>query len=314
MIDDLDDAAKEARRKERLARTMERAQERAAAKARAAILVPHVGLAAYFETRVGADASRAERIANLLVDPRWPWMPSLASRSGVDKRDDRRPVRVGGRRGTGALLDLVASEATSQLYMNHTRAEGDFATVALDLDPRNGKRGDAYELLVTCRSDALPPEHSFEDFLTLVHDLIVTTGARHATLGAWPSFEMARSDTWLTRFILDTPKGEINLGLPADFDEQMNLLSKWKHKVGRVYARHPRWGTYLHAGHVAAIGGVERIRAEVEPARIEAVGKLTYIQLTGSIETALTAEAGAKRRALQALMAPILVGAPVAAP
>lgn len=63
------------------------------------------------------------------------------------------------------------------------------------------------------------------------------------------------------------------------------------------------------AGHVAAIGGVARIAAEVAPAVIQPVGALTYVQLTGSIDTALTPEAGAKRRALEALMAPILVGA-----
>jgi hypothetical protein len=87
------------------------------------------------------------------------------------------------------------------------------------------------------------------------------------------------------------------------------LLQRSKKFVGRTYARHPRWGTYLNAAHVAAIGGEARIRAEVEPAKIDAVGELTYIQLTDSVETALTPLAGERRQRLESLMAPIILGA-----
>lgn len=110
--------------------------------------------------------------------------------------------------------------------------------------------------------------------------------------------------------VLDTARGDTPLDdLPADLDQQTDLLQLWWKKLGRTCARHPRWGTYLNSVHVAAIGGVERIRAEVQPARLEAVGELTYIQLTDSIETGMSALAGERRRKLQALMAPILLGA-----
>jgi hypothetical protein len=160
------------------------------------------------------------------------------------------------------------------------------------------------------RSGQLPVGKSFDAFLTLLHELVVTVEAEHAILGAWPTYAMARSDTGLTRMLLDTPAGDINLGLPLDFDAQRALVAEHSDRVGHAYARHPRWGTYLHAGHLAAIGGVEKIVAEVAPAVIQPIGALTYVQLTDSIDTALTPEAGAKRRALEALMAPILVGAP----
>ena len=271
---------------------------------------PHVGLAAYFERAVWRDAARAERIAALLVDPRWPWIPWWASYSGLHKRDDRSSVRVGGKNGVTPLVRGFASDKVSALRMNRARGDSNFTSLMLDLD-RTIEEWDPFRLLITCRSAELPAGKSFEDWVALAHELITAVGALHATIGAWPTFDMAIGDTWLTRIILDTPKRDINLGLPPDFDEQMSLMSKWKHKLGRVYARHPRWGTYLHAGHVAAIGGVERIRAEVAPARVDAVGELTYIQLTATIDTALTSEAGVKRRALQTLMAPILLGAPL---
>jgi len=147
----------------------------------------------------------------------------------------------------------------------------------------------------------------------LMHELLTELGVAHAILGIWPSFTWARCDTWLTNMILDTPRGDIDLGLPAEFQQQTSLAARWYKFIGRTYARHPRWGTYLHDAHLAAIGGLDRIRAEVDPARIDRVGELTYIQLTGSIDTALTPAAGDKRRRLAQLMAPILVGAPRAA-
>ena len=79
-----------------------------------------------------------------------------------------------------------------------------------------------------------------------------------------------------------------------------------------MHTRAIRSGTYLKREHVDVIGGIDRIRAEVEPARIDQLATLTYIQLTDSVQTALTPTAGEKRRALEALMTPILVGAPIA--
>lgn len=273
---------------------------------------PHVGLAAYFERPVWREPALAQHLAALLVDKRWPWIPWWASYSGLHKRDDLSSVRVGGKNGTTPLIRGFAADHLSKLRMNRAKGGSNFTSLMLDLD-RSLEDWNPFQLLITCRSAELPAGKSFADWITLAHDLVNAVGARHATLGAWPTFDMAIGDTWLIRTVLDTPRGDINLGLPADFDDQMSLMSKWKHKLGRVYARHPRWGTYLHADHVAAIGGVERIRAEVEPARIDPVGALTYIQLTDTIESALTAEAGGKRRALQALMAPILLGAPLPA-
>lgn len=272
----------------------------------------HVGLSAYFAKAVGQDRQLAERVAGLLVDKRWPWIPWFAQFVGLHKRDDTRSVRVGGKNGYAPLLDGFLSPRLQTLRMNRARGDGDFTSVELPFDATMlGWDYEApYELLITCRSAELPDGKTFDGWITLAHDLLAELGAMNATIGAWPTHSHAIRDTWHTRIVLDTPRGDTPLNdLPEDLNEQIDLLKRWRRNVGRTYARHPRWGTYLNAGHVAAIGGVDRIRAEVQPARIDAVGELTYIQLTDSIETGMSALAGERRRKLQALMTPILVGA-----
>jgi hypothetical protein len=251
-----------------------------------------------------------------LVDPRWPWLPWWASYSGIRKQDDRKSVRVGGKNGIAPLLPTLTDEKLSMMHLNHAMGEGNFTSVMLDLDRRRNEWGyeAPFQLLVSCRNAELPAGKSFADWIALAHELVSAVGAFNATIGAWPTYDMAIGDTWLTRIVLDTPKGDINLGVPEKFDEQITLIQKWKKKLGRTYARHPRWGTYLHAGHVAAIGGLDKIRAAVDPAVITQVGQLTYVQLTASIDTGMSAEAGEKRTKLEALMAPILLGAPLSSP
>lgn len=295
-------------------RQAKRLRAEAVAREKAKLPVPHVGLAAYFTAPPSDDAARVARLADLLVDRRWPWLPWWASYSAWDKRQDGKSVRVGGVNGVAPLLAALARRDLTRLWLDRTAGRDNFTSVALSLNVHAAAQGDPLTLWVTCKSVDLPKGKSFTDFLALAHELILAVGANHATLGAWPTFNQAVSDTWLTRMVLDTPRGDINLGLPADFAAQIDLVGTWRRDVGGTYARHPRWGTYLHAAHVAAIGGVEKVRAVVDPARIDTIGPLMYIQLTDSIESALTAEAGEKRGALQTLMAPILVGAPVPPP
>lgn len=273
---------------------------------------PHAGLAAYFERPVSQDHAVAERLADLLVDARWPWIPWWAEFSGVHKRDDQAAVRVGGKNGAAPLVEGLLSSRFARLRMNRAKGDKDFTSVNLNFDPARTQLGDEapYRILATCRSAELPDGKTFDAWISLAHDLVATVGALNATIGAWPTYDMAIGDTWLTRVILDTPKGDTPLNdPPGEFMVQRELLKKWSHKLGRTYARHPRWGTYLNGAHVAAIGGVDRIRTEVQPARIEAVGELTYVQLTDSIGTGMSGVADERRRKLQALMAPILLGA-----
>lgn len=273
---------------------------------------PHVGMAAYFERPVGESRERAEQVSRLLVDERWPWIPWYAQFVGIHKRDDTRLVKVGGKNGYTPLLEGIRSLRFQKLRMNRARGDKDYASVQLPFDPDRLRWGyeAPYQMLITCRSAELPEGKTFAAWITLAHELVAAVGALNATIGAWPTYDHAIRDTWLTRIVLDQPTGDTALNeLPEELDAQIDLLQRWDKKLGRTYARHPRWGTYLNAAHVAAIGGADRIRSEVQPARIEAVGELTYIQLTESIATGMSPEAGERRRRLQTVMDPILLGA-----
>jgi len=275
----------------------------------------YLGLAAYFSEPVWTDPGRVNRVAAFLVHKRWPWIPWWASASGVHRRDDRSMKRVGGKNGIAPIVEIVNSPRYSVLRLDRARGEDNFSTVYMNL----GRMGEypnpdhaPYHLWITLRCHDLPNGTSISAWVELAHEIVETLGALNATLGVWPTSNMAIADTWLTRIVLDHPKGEIELGLPKNFEQHTDLLRRNRGTLGGAHARHPRWGTYLKREHVDAIGGIDRIRAEVEPARIDQLATLTYIQLTDSVETALTPAAGEKRRALEALMTPILVGAPVA--
>jgi len=275
----------------------------------------YLGLAAYFSEAVWTDPGRVNRVAAFLVDKRWPWIPWWASASGVHRRDDRSMKRVGGKNGIGPIVDILKSPRCRVLHLNRALGDDNFATVCMNLG-RTGEYRDPnyapHHLWITLRCHELPEGKSISMWIELAHELVEELGALNATLGVWPTSNMAIADTWLTHIVLDHPKGEIDLGLPKNFEKQTDLLVRNRDTLGGAHARHPRWGTYLKREHVDAIGGIDRIRAEVEPARIDQLATLTYIQLTDSVETALTPAAGEKRRALEALMTPILVGAPIA--
>jgi hypothetical protein len=273
----------------------------------------HIGLSAWFSTPIWQASGRVEALAKLLTDRRWPWPPWWASYQGVDKRDDRSSVRVGGKNGITPLVEGMKNPKLSTLLLDRARGDGNFTSVRLDL----GRMNEAdwgweapLRLLVVSRCEDLPSGRSMDEWLSLAHELVATVGALHATMGVWPTYEMALSDTGPTRILLNTPRGVLNLGVPSDFEKHIDLLTAWKKFLGRTYARHPRWGTYLNSEHVEAIGGLERIRDEVQPARIVPVGDLTYIQLTESVDTAMTPEAEERRRRLEDLMAPRRIGAP----
>lgn len=271
-------------------------------RARDRTLRPQVGIAAYYAAPPSADPARASRLVDLLIDRRWPWVPCWASYSAWDKRQDGKSVRVS---GVEPLRAILARRDLTRLHMRRAVDGESVATLALELDTK-ATSGILSSLAITCRQIDLPPGASFAAFLSLVHELIAALGAEHATLALWPTHTEAADDAWLMRTILDTARGSFHLGVPADFRAQIDRMQTRRRTLGRTVARYPRWGTYLHAEHVAAIGGVEQIRATVAPARIEAIGALTYVQLTETIDGALTAESEEKRRTLQSLMAPIL--------
>lgn len=88
------------------------------------------------------------------------------------------------------------------------------------------------------------------------------------------------------------------------FDERMRS-ARIASRAWGPKAREPEWGTYLTAAHADAIGGVDAIRAAVEPYRILEAGGVVFVQLT-PYDAALAPETESKRQQLEALMAPIV--------
>lgn len=269
---------------------------------------PYAGVAIYFPEITWKNDAGADELASLLTDDRWPWLPWWFSFSGKHRRDDIKNTRVGSKSGMEALRRGLRIDGMRSLYMNRSTTSENFARIALDLNEakRDPRHETSFEMLLTSKATELPAGKSFDNFLSLVDDLIRTLGGLHAAIGIWPSYDWAICDTWLMKTVLDTPRGDVDWGLPARFQEQVSLTGHWSSFFGRTCARHPRWGNYLNASHLAAIGGIERIQREVAPAVIRSIGPLTYVQLTSSIDTAMSAEAGAKREQLEALMDPIL--------
>lgn len=265
--------------------------------------VPHLGFAAYFDQPLWRDRPRMERVARLLLDGRWPWLPWYAAFDGIERRDDCGAIRVGGKNGVEFLVGRLMDPGIATLVMRRTAGNGNHTECRMP----TGRQGEQWNLdapfdlqMISPMAD-LPPSKSTASWVSLVRDFVTEVRPLNAVLCPWPAFNPAISDVQMMRIVFDTRWGLSNVGvLPSSADPTP------RHSIGRTFARYPRWGTYLNDAHLAAIGGVERVRAEVEPAKIERVGTVTFIQLTPSIETAMTAECGDRRRRLEALMTPIL--------
>ena len=257
----------------------------------------YAALAAYLEDPV-RDPALAERVGALMFDERWPWLPWYLSYDGIDRPYDRASTRVNGKTGPAALAEGLLDAKLDRARLRRTVDGVAVSEAELDL----GRIGQwPFEFLMVTRVANLPPGKTGEAWLALVHDLLRELSPRNAVLGIWPAYSPAHSDALKMRIVLDTRWSQHELGVvPTSADPTAS------HLIGRRYARYPRWGTYLKDEHLAAIGGADRVRAEVEPFAIERIGSVTYIQLTEAIETAMTPLAGERRRRLETLMAPIL--------
>lgn len=83
-------------------------------------------------------------------------------------------------------------------------------------------------------------------------------------------------------------------------------INRVRNELGERYVRPPGWGTFLRPSHIEAVGGRARLLELVQPAVVEVVGPLLYVQLS-RLGDALAPETEARRRALAELLAPITV-------
>lgn len=258
-----------------------------------------VALGANYGTELYRDPQRVARAARLMLDERWPrrfskWQVHTHA-STIEGRRGRIPV--------DALAQITAALADSPTVWVDLKTPGrDWDNVSVDAGTERDLYRDytcPFRVMASITIVNLPdPNTAVRRWVTLAHDLVSTVGARNGTITVGPSGDV----------ILDQ-------GIPylPDPNDHLNILgggpsvSDRRSQLGGMYARYPRWGTYLHPEHVAAIGGRDRIAREVEPALFEQVDDLLYIQLTADFEDAYTPAMWAKRLKLRKLMEPILV-------
>lgn len=259
-----------------------------------------VGLIADFGKELKATPSGVERVAELMFDERWPrrftkWQVHAESH-----------LQNAGRRGR------LPAEALAEV----TAALGDFSTLWVDLKTSGPESDSVYvdtgKNLYLHRDYACPlrmwasiriekmqdPNAQVRRWVTLAHDFVSSVRARNGTISVGPSSDVV-TDLGVPR--LPDPNDHLRItggGVAA---------GETRKQLGGKYSRYPRWGTYLHPEHVAAIGGRDRIAREVEPALFEQVDDLLYIQLTADFEDANTPVMWEKRLKLRKLMEPILV-------
>lgn len=270
----------------------------------------YLGFAGYYSTRLCDDRGRAERVASLLVDPRWPWPPWWAKFSLRDQfLKTTRSRKVVGAKGAAFLREGMGSPDYRKLFVYRSSKEADdFAGAELETGQRSfgTKKEKPFESWGGTDGDNLPEGKSLGSWVELIHELMVALDVGSATIPVLKGRTACLNDVTLnTRVTLSNVDFE-----PPDFPRQNSRAIFWRNKLGGTYVRHPRWGNYLGRAHLDTIGGLDRIRDEVAPARIVELGDLVFIQLTEDPHDAITAECERKRRALEAVMAPIV--APVA--
>ena len=260
-----------------------------------------VGLHCVFEAPLDAHI---DQVADLFVDRRWPWVPDQLRLGRVPGMRSERPSKArGGRANVRAAL--AAADVAEVGAICHQRERDNHAWLSLHTG-RHRVPGAAYpfELRAFCRAEDLPEGTTIDAWIPVLHGLSEAVGAVHGVVVA--DEEAIVHDE--IALIVTTNDGTHVNPRWAEVD-RISGSGAARHGLGAQFIRHPRWGTYLRPEHVAAIGGREQIEAVVQPAAMREVGRLLYVQVTASSETALSQESVARQRAFAELASKILVPA-----
>lgn len=263
----------------------------------------YIGFVLYYDTVLVREPKALTRVAELILDPRWPWPPLWGTYTEKPGSLAPRRRRFAGPKALEALVELMANPegwSTTLLHRVGGPENPAAVTVKTGQDTVDTNARLPFSIDGQIRGSDIPPGTSVLSWLDLVHDLALAVRAVHGVLCVWPSAAAVLSDISLA---------DIGSGLPEPFNDQRRRAKRWRDELGASYARHPRWGTYLHRAQVDAIGGIDRLLGAVQPAYIRPVGEAIFIQLTPLPEDALGPEGEDKRRRLEDLMTPILVPA-----
>ena len=269
----------------------------------------HLGFAAQYATRLVSSPDRANRVAALLVDARWPWLASSFTAGELaNLTKHSRALRIGGPKSAKQIADSILDPTRRIIRLKRVTRDESFTNVSIDTGTFVLSTWDQpFDATGHTRGHDLPEGRSVEGWISLIHDLMVALDVASATLPVYESASAVFADVLLMSIVRDSRwTGTTDLGPGDDFAEQNHRANYWRDRVGATYVRNARWGTYLRDHHIEAVGGLDRIRSEVEPARIDRLGELVYFQLTESVEDAIGPACNAKRRAFDAVLAPIL--------
>jgi hypothetical protein len=264
-----------------------------------------LGFLAVHARAIHAEPEIAARIADLLVDPRWPWPLNLVRPTPKPGAPDYTwPAgKVAHARLASLALDVLRSDRTLGLHvaasrndeLNHVFAHID----AGHADYTGRPEGTAlpFEAKLFCRAERVPPDSSLDAWVELLHELVVLLDAPSAVIFARPD----ERHTWSLLYGTGSRRSD----QPPDHPHNENArIAAARRTLGHDRIRPPEWGTYLAPVHVEQVGRA-RLVAAVAVARD--VGKLLYLQCSERAADAFTDEARARRRALAALLAPVTV-------
>ncbi len=248
----------------------------------------------------------AARLAAILTDERWPWQPSLV-RPGQAPNRELYPWPKGKVRGSAlraTIEDLAASDRVTRVNLSLSRKEHlNHAWVYVETgDEWALSRDHEFPLLAAaiCRLDGMPKGKTIDGWLEAMHQLVQLVEAPHGVIWA------AANEAPISAYQFGV--GSYYPDKPADHPHnETPRIVRVRKTLGSQWVRPPQWGTYLSAQHVAAIGGLERLRAAVDPPIVRDLGGRFYVQLSAAGEDAVGPEAERRRRALTELLAPITV-------
>ncbi|MEO8549444.1 MAG: hypothetical protein ABI678_05710 [Kofleriaceae bacterium] len=245
---------------------------------------------------VGTDTARLETLAALVSDPRWGVKFKLLSVGHVPGRPPEPLMR-----GPVAAKDLAEKARTAFLAPN-------IQTVLFTVSKNEVSDTAVYYVHTGRFAERADPSWGNTRWLahgdaaawiSLQHEIVAAAGAEHAVIAAAESSDVASVEVWLSN------RFDNGVSIHPDPGE-IDRYARVRPQLGDKYLRAPRWGTYLSPRHLDAIGGRAKVVAEVQPATVREVGRLTYFQLTERIEDARSPAAEAKRAKFEALVAPLL--------
>lgn len=261
------------------------------------------GLLALHARAIHAQPEIAARIAELIVDPRWPWPATLVRPTPMPGAPlyEWPSGKIPRARLSSIALDVLRSDRALGIHVAASRKD-ELNHVFAHIDAGHAEyTGCAdgtefpFEAKLYCRAEQLPADASLDAWVEVLHELVVLLDAPNAVI-------FARSDErHIWSLLYHT--GSWRPDQPPDYPHNINArIAGARGVLGSQRICPAQWGTYLSRAHVDQVGR-DKLVAAAAVARD--VGELLYLQCSERAGDAFSAEALERRRALEALLAPI---------